>query len=1359
MLDFLMIAARRAKRGNIVEVYPKFIIDKSEDLMIRGGDFHAVWMEETKLWSTDENDAIRLIDRELDRYAEAHKEAFAAKELEAKVLHMWDAESGMIDRWHKFCQKQMRDSFHPLDEKLIFSNMETKKEDYASKKLPYPLSEGEPSAWNRLMSVLYSPEERRKIEWAIGAVVSGDSKKLQKFLVLYGEIGAGKGTVLNIIQKLFAGYDCKFDAKSLGSNGNAFALEAFRSNPLVAIQFDGDLSRIEDNTRINSLVSHEEMLVNEKFKSAYSNSFKCFLFMGTNKPVKITDGKSGLIRRLIDVSPTGDKLPVDEYEKTMTQIDFELGAIARHCLNVYLENRRAYDNYIPVNMLEASNDFYNFMSDSYPAFQKEDGVTATAAWEMYKTYCDEAKVNFPLSKRPFREELKNYFRSYEERHAMPNGTRVRSWYSGFRTEKFELYSSDNVTEAKPKESWLKFDCTESLLDKLYANCPAQYASEKGTPQRKWDNVTTSLSELDTSKLHYVLPPDAHIVIDFDIPDEDSEKSFERNLTAAGEWPPTYAELSKSGKGIHLHYIYSGDASKLSADYAEHVEVKVFSGKSSVRRKLTKCNDISVATISSGLPLKGETKVVNEKQVKSEKGLRKQIMRNLNKEIHAYTKPSVDFIAKILNDAFNSGLPYDVTDMRNDVLAFAAQSTNHSAECVKLVGQMKFKSAESAENRDGEDETLIFFDVEVFPNLFVVCYKAEGEGKSVVKMINPSPTDIEELMRRRLVGFNCRKYDNHILYARLMGYTNEQLHKLSDKIVHEGKGFFGEAYNVSYTDIYDFSSKKQSLKKFEIELGIHHQELGLPWGEPVEEKLWGKVADYCANDVIATEATFHARKADFTARQILADVAGMTVNDTTNTLTTRIIFGGERHPQSQFNYRDMGEIKGSDFMVDEFTDPANKVPASFLKLEPEYTAFTSADEKKPIFPGYKYENGKSTYRGEEVGEGGYVYAEPGIYTNVALLDIASMHPSSIIAEELFGPYTARYKDILDARLAIKHGDFEKVKTLLDGKLAKYLDDESTAKDLAQALKIAINSVYGLTQAKFDNPFRDDRNIDNIVAKRGALFMVNLKHEVQRRGYTVAHIKTDSIKIPDATPEIIAFVTAYGKLYGYDFEHEATYDRMCLVNDAVYIAKYASAENCEKQYGYIPEKNAKKGKQWTATGTQFAVPYVFKTLFSHEETGFDDFCETKSVQKGALYLDMNEALPDVSELEKKLAKEADNLKSDEGLYLEAQIAKGHDYRFIGRVGQFCPMKPGAGGGILLRQQDDKFYAVSGTKGCRWMESEMVRILGKEADVDASYYEKLAVDAKAAVCKYGDFNSFVSDGPYIPDTPPYDDDDLPF
>ena len=256
----------------------------------------------------------------------------------------------------------------------------------------------------------------------------------------------------------------------------------------------------------------------------------------------------------------------------------------------------------------------------------------------------------------------------------------------------------------------------------------------------------------------------------------------------------------------------------------------------------------------------------------------------------------------------------------------------------------------------------------------------------------------------------------------------------------------------------------------------------------------------------------------------------------------------------------------------------------------------------------------------------MYSEPGMYGNVALLDIASMHPSSIVAENLFGDeYTQRFKEILDARIAIKHKDFDKARKMLGGALAKYLTDENAAADLAYALKIAINSVYGLTSAHFENPFKDNRNKDNIVAKRGALFMINLKHEVQKRGFIVAHIKTDSIKIPDATPEIIQFIMDYGKMYGYTFEHEATYDRMCLVNDAVYIAKYASKEQCEDLYGYIPGDNKKNAGQWTATGTQFQVPYVFKKLFSKEEITFEDMCETKSVTS-ALYLDMNEGMPD-------------------------------------------------------------------------------------------------------------------------------------
>lgn len=413
-----------------------------------------------------------------------------------------------------------------------------------------------------------------------------------------------------------------------------------------------------------------------------------------------------------------------------------------------------------------------------------------------------------------------------------------------------------------------------------------------------------------------------------------------------------------------------------------------------------------------------------------------------------------------------------------------------------------------------------------------------------------------------------------------------------------------------------------------------------------------------------------------------------------------------------------------------------------------------------FPGYEFVYDESDkqyhnmFRGVDVGKGGYVYAEPGMYGNVALLDVASMHPTSIITLNYFGEYTDRFKELIDIRIAIKHRDFDTARNMFDGKLAKYLEDEDAADTLSKALKLPINGSYGMTAATFDNPMRDKRNNNNIVALRGALFMKTLQDEVQKLGFKVAHIKTDSIKIPDATKEIIDFVMDFGKQYGYTFEHEATYERMCLVNDAVYIAKYASPETCERLYGYIPGDNKKHPNEWTATGTQFAVPYVFKTLFTKEPIEFEDLCEAKSV-KTALYLDLNESLPDVEEYEKELDKVEDKYKKGKisditfestCSELNERIEEGHSYHFVGKVGNFCPVKPGCGGGILVAERNGKYNAATGTKGYRWLEAEMVKANERECDIDRSYYDALVNSAIETIIAYGDYTWFVSDDPYI-------------
>ena len=1268
-MDFYEISTRETR--GVPELFADFKVGRSKDLMVRGRSFYAIWDEDKGLWSTDEYDVQRLVDADLAAYAVTARQNSG---LSYNVKYLRSFGSNSWAQFRKFLQN-VSDNSHQLDENLTFANTKVKKTDYVSKRLPYALEPGDYSAWDELVGTLYSVEEREKIEWAIGAVVSGDAKKIQKFLVLYGPAGTGKSTILNVVQKLFVGYTTSFEAKALGSNGNGFATEVFKDNPLVAIQHDGDLSKIEDNTKLNSIISHEDMTMNEKYKPSYTARVNAFLFMGTNQPVKISDAKSGIIRRLIDVHPTGIKIPANHYHTLMAKVDFELGAIAHHCLEVYQKlGKNYYNAYRPLEMMLQTDVFFNFIEAYYDIFKEQDGATLKQAYSLYKEFCSDTGIDRQLPQYKVREELRNYFDEFKERVTI-DGVVVRSYYSGFNANKFKAPTKNDTTFS------LVLEETVSLLDDILAEQPAQYAKEDGTPEKYWtfeprlidgalrepspkQVANTLLKNIDTSKLHYVRVPENHIVIDFDLKDADGAKSLERNLEAASVWPATYAELSKGGSGVHLHYIYTGDVSTLANVYSEGIEIKTLLGTSSLRRRLSKCNGVPIATINSGLPIK-EKKVLSATRITSEKGLRELIARNLRKEIHPGTKPSVDFICKILEDAYNNGLTYDLTDMRPAIIAFANNSSNHPMDCLRMVQKMKFQGGEAKaelqafgeENPEDvkvADERLVFFDVEVYPNLFVVCWKYEGDSP-MVKMINPSPLDVEMLFALKLVGFNNRRYDNHILYARSMGYDLLALYKLSQKIIDGNQSsMFGEAYKLSYTDIYDFSSKKQSLKKFEIELGLHHMELDLPWDQPVPEELWPKVVDYCCNDVVATEATFDDRSADFTARQILAELSGLSVNDTTQKHTARIIFGTDRRPQDKFVYTDLSKD----------------------------------------FPGYKYEAGKSTYRGEVTGEGGYVYAEPGMYNNVAVLDVASMHPTSIEQLNLFGEYTPNFAALKEARIAIKHGDFSAAKKMLGGRLAPYLKNEGDAKALSYALKIVINIVYGLTSAKFDNPFRDIRNKDNIVAKRGALFMIDLKHEVQARGFTVVHIKTDSIKIPDATPEIIQFVTDYGKKYGYDFEHEVTYEKFCLVNDAVYIARH--------------------GDKWDATGAQFAHPYVFKKLFSGEFIEFNDLCETKQVTKGHMYLDFEHDRP---------------------------MALVSGMQFVGRTGSFVPVTEDSElGGILYRVQDDRLYAVSGTKGYLWVEAEKVDP-SLHTVVDYTYFEKLADEAIKTINKFGDFEEFVS------------------
>lgn len=1264
-MDFLDVSVKKFTSNNRTvdyEVSPDFIFGDAKDLVVKGSKFYAYW--NGSFWDTKQKNLFYDIDSLLWRKARELEDGRPGLRIDVKEIRK--ASAGKFRLFADFC-KACETSDISFNQKVLFADHKMQRRDYATTQLTYSPQEGEAVAFKELIGTLYLPKELDKILWFMGALFTNNMYKIEKFMYLYGSKGSGKGTVLKIFRMLFQEYCGTIDLKLLTSS-DQFATGQIQEVPLL-IDEDTDISHIYNDTPLLKLTSHETISVNKKFKEPYDVRFIGLLITASNQRYKVRNVDSGITRRAIVVNPSGQKVSHTKYNQLMTQIKYELPYIANMAIQRFEElGFDYYDDYFDVDMAEQTDHIFDFMRTN--AIHMQHGITLKQISELYREYLEDMGWKTDGYKATIKREALRYFDTMlKDSHI--DGMRVNNYFKGFRWNVAFPEGVVGTTEANDTvipDDWLDFNYHNEVFNKLASEYPAQLALRNGNPSEKWDNVVTTLSDIKTNKLHWVKVPLNHIIIDFDLKDDSGNKNLELNVEAASKFPPTYAELSKSGQGIHLHYIYDGNVNELNNLVDKHIEIKVYKGNASLRRIDKASNNLQPSHISSGLPLKerkDETMYEHVKEITyTEKTLRKFVKRQLGmiegkEPSHPNTKPTIDFIAHEIQKAFDMGLEYDLTDLKHDVFLRAIRSTNNKEYCVAVFQKIPWSSIRDYEGvtenkltnftKIYPKEELVFFDIEVYPNLFVVVWKKYHDDE-FTKWINPTPDQIEYLLSFPIVGFNNRRYDNHIIYARLLGCNNLELFRQSYRIVNEKNaksGMYAAAYELSYTDIYEYAQKKQSLKRWEVDLGIKHVEMEIPWDQPVPEELIPVVVDYCVNDVDATEKLFDAIYADYVAREILATIAKGSMNATNNQLTAKFIFGDDPRPQDKFNYVHLADT----------------------------------------FPGYVYEFGKSTYRGFETGEGGFVYAEPGVYKNIALLDVESMHPNSLVNMNYFGPYTQRYADLLKVRVLLKHNKIDEVKQMFDGVLAPFLDNPEFLKPLVTALKIIINSVYGMTSAKFDNKFKHPDNIDNIVAKRGALFMVDLKFAIEEQGYQVCHIKTDSVKIPNADEKIIKFVEDFGaqEKYRYRFEHEHTYKRMALINNAVYIAQL-------------------EDDKWSPTGAEYANTYLLKRVWTKEELVDKDFFITKQ-SKGHIYL------------------------GDE---------------FVGKVGSIYASKTGAE--CIWTEDNENFKSITGTKGYLFKQTDKFDI----EDVDFSFYDKIAVDGLKKIMKVGDIKDIVDDMPkdYVDD-----------
>lgn len=1276
-MDFVKPIESEDKDGNIT-IYPLFErINK--DAVSKGGKLNAYWNGNE--WVSVELADTQLLN-DINKEVWQYRNKRYPNNPNAKALSVSLVPS-VSREYERFAKNYKGNSEIVFNKRIFFKDDVPSREDYSTTKLSYTPMPGPTPIFDKIMTKWYTEEDIEILLWFIGATLTNNIANVQKFIFIYGSGGSGKGSFLKIVEDIFEDYAQTIKLKKLAGTSQ-FANSEIKEIP-VLIDPETDLSRIDNKENFLALTAHEELWVEKKGKDPYPVTFSGLLITASNKPYDMGNTKSGLGRRVVAVYPTGEKFPTDEYYNLMSQVKFEIAYIAQRAIDTYSKYGIEYINSLDEDyrMRIETDDVYNFVRESVRHNILRETTTLGVAAEAYKVHLEANDWSTKGFKNRIKEELKAYYKEYYEEKRV-DGNKLYNVYVGLKHDKI---FPEEASNRRDKQRILSEE--ETLPDyssdfNLFANSDdvGQLANEEGHPASKWAKVNSKVKDIDQSKLHWVQLPVNRIRIDFDKP------TLKENLELSKDYPPTYGELSRSGKGIHLHYLFDGDITTLDTNKHDDIEVKVSTGNSAVRRKFTKSNGIEeIAHISSGLPLK-EKKVLSDSKeyITTESSMRNEIRRALRKEHHGATKPEIDFIFKILNDAKDQGVEYDLRDMRQAVMNFALDSTHQSEAALKVYSKMPFSTimdlvdTPQADVSDGSeafqsitggyhrvpDKDLYFFDIEVFKNLLMVSFKRYGED-DVTTWYNPSPEQIEWLLNKPLVGFNNRKYDNHILYAALTGSNNMELYEASIRIIGKSKNaFYAPAYSLAYADILDFSNTKMSLKKWEVTLGLPYDELNFDWNEPLPEADWARAAEYNRNDVEATEEVFKHLYEDYEARLMMAQLTDSPVSNSTNQLSAKFIFGNDKNPEQKLVYTDLSE-----------TFPGYKY--GYMEKTINHQDGTQT-VKKTVH---------SEYKGEDPSEGGYVYSVPGVYKDVVEMDIKSMHPFSAIALKYFGPYAKRFEELVYARAHVKHAvnkdgslnreNIDAAKNMLGGALAPYLTDDANFSALAYALKIIINSVYGMSSAKFDNKFKHMLNDDNIIAKRGALFMIDLKEAILNKGWTVVHIKTDSIKIHPDTQEVRDFVTDFGSKYGYDFEIAGEYDKMALVNNAVLIAHYKDGGQ----------------KDWHAIGIDYAQPIVYKTLFTHDEIVDDDYILIKESKAGPIYL---------------------------------------GDRFIGRVGKFYASLSGQ---ELVWVKDDKRNALTGTKNFLWRVPED---LTSKFDIDMNYYDTMIVDAINKIQKVGDVTELI-------------------
>jgi len=408
------------------------------------------------------------------------------------------------------------------------------------------------------------------------------------------------------------------------------------------------------------------------------------------------------------------------------------------------------------------------------------------------------------------------------------------------------------------------------------------------------------------------------------------------------------------------------------------------------------------------------------------------------------------------------------------------------------------------------ENLVVFDCEVYPNLFLICFKGLESQKVITISIKDkevlSDIDIATIksifMNKMCFGFNTRNYDIPIILYALKKMNPYQIFNLSKNIIEKSQ--YGwqtlQSQNLKipeswkWFDIQEVAGARSSLKLYGARLHSN-KIIELPYDPTIElnQEQINNVITYCVNDLDLTINLYERLKDQIELR------AKMSIEYKENLLSKSDAQIAEKIIKSKLNISNVNI----------------KQPESFKYIKPNFIKFKSdylnnllklildidfiLDDKGSIQLPKELEKETIVINNKKynLGIGGLHSCEKSItyYSNdkftIIDKDVASYYPSIILncnlyPKQLGEKFLKVYKDIVMRRL-----------------LAKKTKDKVTN----ESLKIVINGSFGKLGSKYSILYSPNLMIQ--VTITGQLCLLMLIEKLEENGIEVISANTDGI----------------------------------------------------------------------------------------------------------------------------------------------------------------------------------------------------------------------------------------------------------